>query len=92
VHTQPCLAAYRALVDLGHQLFSVMVYSMLAAIHFWLHNVGLPLMLAGLALALRGETGFGVPLAGLGSRLALTGISSLAVNIWRNGHRTLNDI
>lgn len=83
-----------ALVGLAYQLFPAMVYSSLAAMHFWMHNIGLPLMLGGLAFILRGNQSIGMPLTVLGSLLAFTSILCLAVNLWRNAHRdlTLGDL
>lgn len=78
-----------ALVGVAYQLFPAMAYSMLAPIHFWLHNVGLPLMLAGLAIMFSGNPGAGMPVAALGSVLLLLGIACLTINLWRNGHHAL---
>jgi cbb3-type cytochrome oxidase subunit 1 len=78
-----------ALVGLAYQLFPAMAYSSLAAMHFWLHNIGLPLMLTGLTFILQGNQAIGMPITALGSLLAFTGILCLAANLWRNAHRDL---
>jgi len=57
----------------------------LAVAHFWLHNVGLPVMMVGLVV----EHGLGDPRAepviGLGSTLVIAGLVVFAVNLLRNG-------
>jgi hypothetical protein len=57
----------------------------LAVTHFWLHNVGLPVMMAGLLV----EHGLGderaEPVIGLGSTLVIAGLVVFAVNLFRNG-------
>jgi hypothetical protein len=57
----------------------------LAVTHFWLHNVGLPVMMAGLAV----EHGLGdarvEPVIGFGSTLVMIGLVVFAVNLFRNG-------
>jgi len=59
----------------------------LAVSHFWLHNVGLPIMMAGLVV----EHGLGdsraEPVIGLGSTLVIAGLVLFAVNLFRNGTR-----
>ena len=53
--------------------------------HFWLHNVGLPVMTAGLLV----EHGLGdsraEPVIGVGSTLVIAGLVVFAVNLFRNG-------
>jgi hypothetical protein len=59
--------------------------SKLATIHFWLHNVGVPLMLGSLAfMQLTGNTG-AEPLIGLGGSLVIAGIVAFTINVFVNG-------
>jgi hypothetical protein len=59
----------------------------LALPHFWLHNAGLPLMMAGLIV----EHGLGdsraEPVIGVGSTLVIAGLVLFAVNVLRNETR-----
>jgi hypothetical protein len=59
--------------------------SRLAVVHFWLHNVGLPVMLGALTvLDLLGDSR-AEPVVGLGSFLVLAALTVFAVNVFRNG-------
>jgi hypothetical protein len=57
----------------------------LPAVHFWLHNLGLPVMMAALAV----EHGLGdaraEPAIGIGSSLVIAGLVVFTVNLFRNG-------
>lgn len=54
----------------------------LARWHFWLHNLGLPAFMIGLALMLTGtEAAF--PLTAGGAVALLLGLGLFAVNVWR---------
>jgi len=55
----------------------------LAAGHFWLHNLGLPVMMASLAAEALGEPR-AEPLIGIGSILVVVGLGLLTVNVLRN--------
>lgn len=56
----------------------------LAALHFWLHNVGLPIMLASLAvLYWLGESRV-EPLIGIGSVLVVAGLLAFSINVVKN--------
>ena len=57
--------------------------SRLAAAHFWLHNLGLPVMMASLAAETRGESR-AQPLIGVGSILVIVGLSLFTLNVLRN--------
>jgi hypothetical protein len=61
--------------------------SRLAVAHFWLHNVGLPVMTGGLTiLDLRGDAR-AEPVIGVGSVLVLVALALFTVNLFRNGRR-----
>jgi len=56
----------------------------MAAAHFWLHNIGLPIMLGALAVViLTGDTR-AEPVIGLGSTLVLLALACFAVNVIRH--------
>ena len=54
----------------------------LAAAHFWLHNLGLPVMMLSLAAEHLGETR-AEPLIGVGSMLVIAGLALFTVNVLR---------
>ncbi len=55
----------------------------LAAAHFWLHNLGLPLAMASLAAEILGEPR-AEPLVGVGSTLVIVGLGLFTLNVLRN--------
>lgn len=55
----------------------------LAAAHFWLHNVGLPVMVVSLAAETLGEPR-AEPLVGIGSTLVVLGLGLFTLNVLRN--------
>jgi heme/copper-type cytochrome/quinol oxidase subunit 1 len=57
--------------------------SRLAAAHFWLHNLGLPVMMASLAAEARGDSR-AQPLIGVGSILVIVGLGLFTLNVLRN--------
>ena len=54
----------------------------LAKVHFWLYNIGLPIMLAALSVFLGGQHAAG-PVIGLGATLVVIGILCFVVNLFR---------
>jgi hypothetical protein len=56
----------------------------LAAAHFWLHNLGLPVMIGGLAAEALGEAR-GQPFVGIGSTVVVVGLGLFTLNVTRNG-------
>ena len=56
----------------------------LAKIHFWLHNIGLPIILVSLAIFYGYGNAQAEPIAGIGSIIVLLGLVAFAVNIFRN--------
>lgn len=59
--------------------------SRLAVVHFWLHNVGLPVMLGALTVVDFLGDSRAEPVVGLGSFLVLVALTVFAVNVFRNG-------
>jgi hypothetical protein len=57
--------------------------SRLAAAHFWLHNLGLPVMMASLAAEALGEPR-AEPLIGIGSILVVVGLGLFTLNVLSN--------
>jgi hypothetical protein len=59
--------------------------TMLARAHFWLHNIGLPLLMLGVWMIRHGMPEAGGPLAGIFSVVMGVGILAFGVNLWRGG-------
>jgi len=55
----------------------------LAKVHFWLHNISLPIMMIGLALLMSGVDTAG-PAVAAGGTLMVLGIIIFAINILKN--------
>jgi hypothetical protein len=70
--------ALRALV---YRAFPQMAASPLARLQFWLHNLGLPLMMVGLYQLLHGQTA-AEPLVGVGSVIVALAFVAFAANAW----------
>jgi cbb3-type cytochrome oxidase subunit 1 len=51
--------------------------------HFWLHNLGLPVMMAGLFVYLCGNTAF-EPMIAIGSIVAALGVLCFTINVIKN--------
>lgn len=58
--------------------------SKLARWHFWLHNIGLPVMMASLALKEYGHSQ-AEPVIGIGSMVVMLGLLLFTVNLLKNG-------
>lgn len=58
--------------------------SVLARVHFWLHALGLPIMMAALALQARSDLPV-QPAVGLGSVLVVLALLAFTLNVIRNG-------
>lgn len=54
----------------------------LATTHFWLHNVGLPVMMVGL-VALRLGHAAAEPVVAAGALVSFLGLAAFAVNLWK---------
>ena len=59
--------------------------TMLAKAHFWLHNLGLPPLMAAVWLIVNGHGETGGPIAGIASVVMGIGVLSFAVNLWLKG-------
>ena len=55
----------------------------LAVLHFWLHNLGLPVMVGALAAETLGVRG-AAPYIGLGSTAVVVGLGLFTLNVLRN--------
>lgn len=72
-----------ALSGVIYTLFPKAGETRLATVHFWLHNVGLPIFAVGLFLFATNDQR-GLPFAIVGSTLAILGLITFATNVWLN--------
>ena len=72
-----------ALAGLVYHLYPAASRTRLAQIHFWLHNIGLPLFMIALAMLLTGSDGAG-PLTGGAATIVLIGLILFALNVLLN--------
>lgn len=71
-----------ALAGILYHLFPQAATSALGKLHFWLHNIGLPVMVAGLYVKFMELAT--VPLIEIGGTLAILGIVLFAINMFVN--------
>lgn len=86
VHVHINLLGWTALTLAGliYHTFPNLANSKLAKWHFWLHNIGLPIMMVALAsLILTGNTALTAGIA-TGATLTVLGIYVFAYNVWTN--------
>lgn len=72
-----------ALAGLIYRLYPAASQSKLVTMHFWLHNIGLPIMLIGWFFVIGGNIAFG-PIIGLGALITSIGILIFAINVCLN--------
>lgn len=85
VHVHINLLGWTALTLAGliYVFFPKAGETTLAKIHFWLHNIGLPVMMIALAFLVSGSTGAG-PFVAIGGTLTVLGVILFAINILKN--------
>lgn len=89
VHSHIALLGWIAMAVTGLVYLALprLVASRLAAVHFWLQNIGLPIMMGSLAWAvIRADPGV-EPAIGVGSVLVIGGLLAFAINLFTNGKR-----
>ena len=84
VHAHINLLGWASLGIMGviYRVYPAAAETRLARMHFWIHNVGLPVFMVGLAFMLTGHESFH-PIVDAGASAVLVGIILFAVNIWR---------
>jgi hypothetical protein len=85
VHSHVLLLGWAtlALTGIVYLLLPGCAETRLAAAHFWLHNLGLPVMIASLAAETLGEAR-AQPFIGLGATLVVVGLAAFTLNVLRN--------
>jgi cbb3-type cytochrome oxidase subunit 1 len=72
-----------ALAGLVYAVYPAAAETTLAKFHFWLHNIGLPVMMISLAFFLTGSS-WATPIIAIGGVLTVLGVILFAINIFRN--------
>lgn len=75
-----------ALAGIIYHLYPSAGFSSLGKWHFWLHNIGLPLMVAGLFVKMMELSE--LPLIEIGGTLAIIGILLFTINVFVNTKNT----
>ena len=78
------------LFGLIYHSFPSITHNKLAKVHFWLHNIGLPIMLLGLVCYALRYNALAVPLMSLGGVLVVIATVTFSINLWRNLHSSAN--
>ena len=73
-----------ALVGIIYHLYPNLEKTGLAKAHFWLHNIGLPVMMIAIALAILGVNDVFFPIATAGGAATLIGIFCFGFNVLMN--------
>jgi cbb3-type cytochrome oxidase subunit 1 len=72
-----------ALAGLVYHLYPAAAATLLARIHFWLHNLGLPVFMIALGMLLTGREGAG-PAVAVSASVVLIALAVFAANILAN--------
>lgn len=82
VHAHLLLAGWASLALAGiiYHLYPAAGDTRLALVHFWLHNIGLPVFMIALAVALSGHPGT-VPIVAAGATALVAGLVAFAANV-----------
>lgn len=72
-----------ALAGLIYHLYPKAALTLLAKIHFWLHNIGLPFFMLGLGMLLTGHTA-AAPLVSTSAGVVIVGLAAFTANILFN--------
>ncbi|MFC4184143.1 cytochrome-c oxidase [Saccharococcus thermophilus] len=85
VHVHINLLGWTALTLAGiiYHLFPQAAATKLAKTHFWLHNIGLPLMMIGLIFVVYRHNAW-IPVTALGGTLVVIAVIVFAVNVLQN--------
>lgn len=85
VHAHLLLLGWASLALAGiiYHLHPAAAATRLAHIHFWLHNIGLPVSMAALAMMLSGAAA-AAPVVGIGSTATFAGLVLFGVNVLAN--------
>ncbi len=85
VHAHVALLGWAslALAGLIYHLYPNAALTLLARIHFWLHNVGLPFFMVGLGAVVTGHTA-AIPIVSISASVVIVGLAAFTANVLMN--------
>lgn len=85
VHAHLLLLGWASLALAGilYHLYPAAATTRLAHVHFWLHNLGLPVFMVGLGMLLTGSEAAG-PIVAISASCVLIGLATFATNVLIN--------
>ena len=85
VHAHLALLGWATLALAGviYHLYPAAALTLLARIHFWLHNLGLPFFMLGLGLVLTGHTA-ATPIVSISAGSVVVGLAAFTANVLMN--------
>ncbi|WP_047154661.1 cytochrome-c oxidase [Aneurinibacillus tyrosinisolvens] len=85
IHAHLALLGWASLAIAGliYHLFPAAAQHRLGTLHFWLHNVGLPVMMIGLLGLTLGNPAFEAVIA-IGAIVTIVGVLLFTVNVFKN--------
>jgi hypothetical protein len=72
-----------ALAGLVYHFYPAASATLLARIHFWLHNLGLPVFMVALGMLLTGHESAG-PIVGISASVVMIGLTAFVLNVLLN--------
>ncbi|SHG70486.1 cytochrome-c oxidase [Ornithinibacillus halophilus] len=86
VHVHINLLGWMSLGMIGilYNIYPSLAETALAKIHFWVHNIGLPVMMGGLALALSGAGDIFLTFVAIGGTVTVLAILLFVINVLMN--------
>lgn len=89
VHVHLNLLGWMSLAIAGifYILFPYLALTTAAKVHFWLHNIGLPVMMASIALAILDVSPMFFPIATFGGAVTVIGVFCFGYNVLKNLHQ-----
>ncbi|WP_188456695.1 cytochrome-c oxidase [Virgibacillus oceani] len=90
VHVHINLLGWMSLAVAGilYTLFPHLTETKTAKVHFWMHNIGLPVMMFSIAMAILGVSPLFFPIATLGGAVTVIGIFCFGYNVLKNLENT----
>ncbi len=72
-----------ALAGVIYHLYPNAALTLLARIHFWLHNIGLPFFMVGLGVVLTGHPA-AIPVVSISASAVIVGLAAFTANVLMN--------
>ncbi len=85
VHAHVALLGWASLALAGviYHLYPNAALTLLARIHFWLHNIGLPFFMVGLGVVLTGHPA-AIPVVSISASAVIVGLAAFTANVLMN--------